>query len=286
MIRKAIDFLLYSNIFIALCAVALAFTNQLIETGHIRFDSNCCFIFFATLFTYTYLKITGTSGAVYKTVHRDWADEHKRSTRIILFLSLIATGFFFLNLSGQVQIIVLVVALVTVFYGFVPVPFTSPQKKLRDFGLFKTVFVSLAWSVTTVLVPLADNHVQPTVMVFLLFRRFLFILALIMMFEIKDMPGDLYNKLTTIPIVLGIGRTKLLSQAILLVMVTITIIQYTFFALPLWNMVAFNLSFVVSILCIQAVNENSPDEWYYLVMDGMMAVQFIFVYAASIIFNG
>jgi 4-hydroxybenzoate polyprenyltransferase len=285
-LRKTFDFLLYSNIFIALCAVALAFTNQLIETGHFELNFCTCFIFFSTLFTYTYLKITSADGVVYKTAHRDWAAAHAGIYRNILLLACAGCFFFFFQLSYHTQVVVLVVALVTIFYGFVPLPLTQPHIKLRDFGLLKTIFVSLAWAVTTVLVPLADSHIQPMVMAFLLFRRFLFILALIMMFEIKDMPGDLFNKLTTIPIVLGVQRTKLLSQLILALMIVITIVQFRFFELPLWQMLALNASFIVSILCIQAVKEKSADEWFYLVIDGMMLIQFIFVYAAYALLNG
>ena len=37
-VRQFLDFLIYSNIFIGVCAVALAFTNQLTIEGDFHFD--------------------------------------------------------------------------------------------------------------------------------------------------------------------------------------------------------------------------------------------------------
>lgn len=284
--RKALDFLLYSNIFIGLCAIAMAITNQIVVLGKPNLNANCMFIFFSTVFSYSYLKLTGSPGAIYKTAHRDWALANPRLSKAVIAVAFIGMAAFFFLISRRVQVIVMAIALVTFFYGVVPIPFTNPSLKLRDFGLLKTVFVSVVWSLATVLVPLADSHVSWQFLLFLSFRRFFFILALIMMFEIKDMPGDVFNKLQTVPVRLGIKHTKLLSQGILAVMIAITLSQFFFMHLPLWKMLAFNLSFFVSICCVQVVNENSPDIWYYLVIDGMMALQFIFVYLAFTFLNG
>ena len=174
-----------------------------------------------------------------------------------------------------------ILAIVTAFYGFFEIPFIKPKKKLRDLGLVKTVFVGIVWSATTVLVPLAQSHIQSDLMIFLLLRRFLFLLALTMVFEIKDMEGDAANNLETLPLAIGIPNTKLLAQGILFAMIIINLIQYFFFYIPFVNMVAVNLSLLVSIICIQPVNEQTGEKWYYIVLDGMMILQFIFVYIAA-----
>ncbi|MDB5281786.1 MAG: hypothetical protein JWO06_861 [Bacteroidota bacterium] len=217
---------------------------------------------------------------VYQTIHRNWAVENRQLSRNILFISLLATASFFFMLSRNEKITVLILGIVTGFYGFVTIPFVRPKMKLRDLGLVKTLFVAIVWSVTTVIIPLADHSVGSSMLVFLLLRRFLFIVALTMVFEIKDMGGDKANGLTTLPVVIGVKGTKILAQAILFGLMIIMIVQYFFFGVPLSNMLGINLSLLVSILCIQPVNENTADNWYYLVLDGMMIVQFIFVYLA------
>jgi 4-hydroxybenzoate polyprenyltransferase len=284
-IRTIIDALVYSNVFIALCAIALTFTNQLTVGGEIHFDYSCWFIFFSTIFTYTYLKIISSPGVVIDTGHRSWAAENAQLSRNILLISLVATIGFFFKLSGNVKLIVVVLGLVTAFYGFVTIPFSKPKMRLRDLGYVKTLFVAIVWSVTTVVVPLGDNDVSPDLMIFLLLRRFIFVLALTMVFEVKDMTGDKANNLKTLPLAMGISNTKLLAQALLLLLIIINLIQYFFFSIPLSNMVAVNLSLLLSICCIQPVREETGDLWYYLVLDGMMLVQFIFVYLGAKIFG-
>ena len=285
LVKRVVEGLLYSNIFIGICAVALTFTNQLTVGTEIHFDHNCWFIFASTIFTYTYLKVTSSSQNVYHTTHRDWAAEHVQLSRNILLVSLIATVCFFFLLDRNVKITVVILAAVTGFYGFIQIPFTKPKIKLRDLGLLKTIFVAIVWSVTTVIVPLQNDAIEPQMMVFLLLRRFLFILALTMVFEIKDQEGDKENGLKTLPTAIGISNTKLFAQIILFVLMGLITIQYFFFDVPLSNMLAVNLSLLVSIFCIQPVNEETPDNWYYFVLDGMMIVQFIFVYIAAKVFE-
>ena len=279
--QKIIDFLLYSNIFIGVCAVALAFTNQLTVEGTLHFDKTCWFVLFATIFTYSYLKFRDSDSVAPKTGHRQWAAGNSQLSKNILLLSLIATGAFFISLKTETKITVAILAAFTGFYGFVEIPFLKSKKKLRDFGLLKTLFVAIVWSVTTVLVPLENSMVEPGMMVFLLLRRFLFVLALTMVFEIKDMQGDEEHGLNTLPILFGVTNTKLIAQGTLFALMLINLVQYFFFDISLWNMIAVNLSVLVSILCIQPLKEETSEAWYYLVIDGMMILQFVFVFIAT-----
>lgn len=279
-VRQLIDFLLYSNIFIGVCAVALAFTNQLTIEGDFRFDYSCWFVFTATVFTYSYLKFRNADNNPV-TVHQNWAAQNSQLSKNILLLSLIASACFFWLLNTNTKIVVLALAVVTALYGFVEIPFVKSKKKLRDFGWLKIFFVALVWSVTTVVVPLQNSFVEPVMMVFLLLRRFLFILALTLVFEIKDLQSDSASNLETLPMVLGIQNTKLLGQGILFVMMLINLIQYFFFDISLMNMLAVNLSLLVSIVCIQPLKEETTAGWYYFVLDGMMILQFVFVFMAT-----
>jgi 4-hydroxybenzoate polyprenyltransferase len=173
----------------------------------------------------------------------------------------------------------------TALYGFVEIPFLKGSKKLRDFGLIKTIFVAVVWSVTTVLVPLENTVVEPAMMWFLLIRRFIFVGALTMVFEIKDMEGDWEHGLKTLPLQFGVTNTKLIAQGHLFLLTLINLVQYFFFHISVWNMAAVNLSLLVSIICIQPLREETSEIWYYLVLDGMMILQFVFVYFAAKLFG-
>lgn len=284
LLRSAFDFLLYSNIFIGLCAVALVFTNQLAMGEQVQVNKVCWFVFFSTVFAYSTLKLRRSKGAPASTPHHTWADNNNQLYKNVLLISLVGTASFFITLHREAQIMVALLAVFTGFYGFVDIPFTN-GRKLRDFGLLKTLFVGMVWSVTTVMVPLAGKHPDVEMLVFLLIRRFVFVAALTIAFEVKDYEGDRLSNLKTLPMVLGVSGTKLLAQGLLFSLIIINVIQYTAYYFPFEGMIAVNLSLLLSIVCIQPVKEELSDKYYYFVLDGMMLVQFLLVYIACLLFR-
>lgn len=283
-LRKGLDFLLYSNIFIAICAVSLVFTNQITTGRHLVYDESCWFVLFSTIFTYSWLKFRQGNTATY-TGHQLWANNNNRLYRAIMLVALLGTAVFFFKLNNTAKLYAVAAGLVTALYGFVPIPFLKGKNKLRHIGVLKTAFVALVWSVTTVLIPMAGYAVDDTTLAFLLMRRFLFIMALTIPFEIKDMKTDVGDNIRTLPMVLGVTGAKRLAQGILLLLAAVNVIEYLFWGLPLYNMLAVNLSLLLSIALVQPITEETPDVWYFLGLDGMMIAQFVLVYTAHILFT-
>lgn len=285
-LTSAIRFLLYSNIFIGVCAVALVFTNQLTVGLPLVFDVTCLFVFAATVFTYSALKFRHSEEDSAVTEHRNWAIRNRLLATVVTWGSAVvaALAFFFLPVGSQ--LITAALGLFTLFYGFIEIPLPGGKKALRQYGRAKTFFVALVWSVTTVLIPLAGipqlfNVVHLWLLVFLLLRRFLFVAALTMVFDIKDMEADKQVKLYTLPMALGVEGTKRLAYLFLCLLVLINTLQY--FIIPsstIGNMLAINLSLLLSAICIKVVKEDTREDWYYLVLDGMMFTQFLLVLAS------
>jgi len=282
-LRKGLNLLLYSNIYIAICAVSLVFTNQITTGVQVVYDDSCSFVLFSTIFTYSWLKFRRGNSPV-TTAHQHWAEQNGQLYRNILLISLLATAVYFFRLNTPAKLYAIGAGVVTAFYGFANIPFVKPKTKLRHIGLLKTAFVGIVWSVTTVLIPMAGQPVEDTTLLFLLLRRFLFVMALTTAFEIKDLKTDSDDNLRTIPMLLGIGGTKLLAQGFLLLLAVVTTVEYLYWGLPFYNVLAVNVSLVLSMALIQPLNEDTPDIWYFLGLDGMMIVQFVLVYTAHLLF--
>lgn len=237
------------------------------------------FVFFSTVFTYSFLKFRkGESDTL--TNHQQWADAHPQLQRNITLVALIGTAVFFLQLGFTQKLYALGLAAFTALYALVELPFRGKKVRLRNIGLLKTAFVAIVWSVTTVIIPLSEIDLQDNALLFLLLRRFLFVLALTICFEIKDMEADNRAAIKTLPMYLGVSGTKLLAQLLLLVLMGVNFIQYAIFDIPLYDMASVNLSRLVSIIAIQPIHEETSAYWYYVVLDGMMLLQFALVYAA------
>ncbi len=285
-LTSAIRFLLYSNLFIGACAVALIFTNQLTAGLPVTFNATCAFVFAATVFTYSALKFRGAESSEQLTAHHHWANQNKALSRFVMWLGALSAGGLFFFMERSAQLITIGLGLFTLFYGFVELPLPAGRRTLREFGLAKTFFVAFVWSVTTVLIPLAAvsgifTASHAGLLVFLLIRRFLFVAALTMVFDIKDIPADREAKLYTLPMAIGISGTKLLAGLFLALLVVINTSQYFLLSgSSVANMIAINVSIALSLIGIIQVNEETGDNWYYLVLDGMMFTQFLLVLAA------
>src|SRR5690606_12880038 len=98
---------------------------------------------------------------------------------------------------------------------FICSAFYDHKKNLRNLKGIKAFVVSLTWSVSTVLLPLLNNDVPITSEVLVdLVQRFLFILALMIPFEIRDLKFDEPN-LRTLPQVLGVAGSRWLGVLLL-----------------------------------------------------------------------
>lgn len=283
-VRRFLNFLLYSNIFIAIAAVALVFTNQITVGEEPTLNAVTAFVFFATLMAYSALKFRGSQNTVYTTTHHDWAGDNPRVLLTVLVIGGLGSVVYFFHLQLRAQIIIIILAFITALYGLISLPFTG-GKKLRNFGVLKTLFVGIVWSVTTVVIPLTEHPPAASVLAFLLVRRFLFIAGLTLAFEVKDLAADEAADILTIPMLIGVKGTKIVAQLMLLVLAFITTAQYLTGEIGCSNMLAVNLSLLLSIICIQPVKKDTGDWWYYFVLDGMMILQFLLVYLAHIWFT-
>lgn len=109
-------------------------------------------------------------------------------------------------------------------------------------------------------------------------RRFLFILALAFVFDIRDYTKDRLTGTRTFPGVFGIRATKWLGLASLLAAAFLVPAGVT----PAHN-AALLLPLLLAAVVIWQAEESRPDYYYALLTDGVMIVQFLTVWGAQFI---
>ena len=151
-----------------------------------------------------------------------------RLIQIFSFLSFCLLVYYGSNLSTTVLIYFIPFAVLTLVYV---VPFLGGfQKNLRRVSYLKIFLVAFVWSGVTTVIPLIVGEYQYEVSIILLFvQRMLFILVLILPFEIRDMKLDFKN-LKTLPQKIGIEKTKKVGFVLLLFSLTIEFLITTSFA--------------------------------------------------------
>lgn len=137
---------------------------------------------------------------------------------------------------------------------------------LREVPLLKGLLIAGVWTaVTGGLPPLAQPQPWPAI-AGLLGQRFLLVLALTIVFDIRDYGRDRQAGIRTVPGVLGVARARWLALALLAASVSVGLARG---AAPLAVLVPASLAAAV----ILAAEETRSDYFYALLTDGLLLAQ-------------
>ncbi|MBD1397246.1 hypothetical protein H9Q13_08730 [Pontibacter sp. JH31] len=275
LIKGLVEALLYSSLFISGCAFFLTIETYLL-TGIAVSVPMALFVFLATLFVYNTSSIQRTwRGWNRAGSEQAWGIRYQKQLAAVAMLSLVGAITIYFVYGLRINFwLVLLLALISVGYT-VPLLFRR-VKPLRSVPLLKVFLIALVWSVVTVLFPLVDASVEIEAGALLLWaRRFLFILALALLFDIRDYTYDRNTRTLTFPGLIGEGYTRLLSLSLLLLY--LVLVSYTENGPVLIGLVSATL---VASLIVWHASEEKPRIYYALLADGAMLVHFAFVYLA------
>lgn len=219
-VKQVFDFYLNSSIHVALSVCSLCYITMLefnLEVDVILL----WFVLFATITGYNFVKYFGLA----KFHHRSLATWLKY-IQIFSFLCFIALTYFTLQLKTRTILYLLGLGVITFLYAIPFLPkkyFLDKGKNLRAISGLKVYVIAFVWSVTTVALPLVNKDLLFEFdMIISFIQRFLFVLVLMLPFEIRDMNYDSL-KLGTIPQQIGVQNTKLIGSVIIIV---ITIMEF------------------------------------------------------------
>ena len=200
-INRLFKFYLNSSLHIAFSVLSLSFITA--QSFAIKCDKNLfLFLFCSSVLAYNFIKYFGISKFYYRSLTTRLKEIQLLS--LFCFFGLIITFF---ELNNTTKLLVLCLGAVTFFYE---IPFERVASLRRVKGL-KIYIIALVWAMTTVLLPLLEAGVEFEVSIFLTFiQRFIFILVLMLPFEIRDLNND-DLRLSTIPQKIGITTSKRLG---------------------------------------------------------------------------
>lgn len=122
-------------------------------------------------------------------------------------------------ISPYCWVILVPMGILSIFYVVPVIPFYSKSPTLRDLPYLKIFFIAIVWSITIVWIPLIDANSEIMLSINLLIallQNFLFVIAITLPFDIRDIDFDKTGKLKTIPQLLGVKKTIVLSEILLI----------------------------------------------------------------------
>ena len=245
-LKIVFDFYLNASIHVAFAVFAFLKITEIYFD--LPFNQNLdYFIFFGTITGYNFVKYAGVA----KLHHRSLTD----SLKVIQVFSLICfllMCYYAYQIKIETLIISIPFNILTILYA---VPFLSGlAKNLRQISYLKIIIVAFVWAGFTVLLPLVDAEVSVDVnTIFIFLQRFLFVVVLILPFDIRDVKYDAIS-LQTIPKKIGVDQTKRLG---LLLLILSLILEYLFPSSSRLNTPFMLFFFLVIIFLMRSKIEQS-----------------------------
>jgi 4-hydroxybenzoate polyprenyltransferase len=286
LLRSAFDFLLFSNVFMSLCAVAQGLlTFHLIGSKPVY--SVLGLLFTSTLGIYNFCilisKPQQPETSPYKRIR--WFFSHFRLMVTFTIVSLLSLIPLFFLISTASQILLIFLAILSFGYGL-PIFVIGEQKfGLRNIPGLKLLMITLVWTMSCVLLPILESQelnlatISMRDTTILIAKRFLFIAALAIPFDIRDLFDDKQLGLKTIPVAWGEKNAYYFCQLLLAgYVVLLFLFRNAGFNSNFW---ALSLSVIITGWLIFKSKWEKNEYYYFFYLDGVLILQYLLVVVFS-----
>jgi 4-hydroxybenzoate polyprenyltransferase len=292
-IREVVNFFLFGNFFISFCTLALLYTTYYYAGIDIHLDSLSIFVFSATFFQYNLHRLLITrkhDGDDHPTVV--WSRRHP----FVLTMLCVVSGGVALNtlfhLERSVVNALIPLGLISIFYELPLVNWHGKRVRLRNLWYFKTIMLVLTWTFVTVLLPFLEyendsviypaHNVYSTLFVLLFLKRLLFMIALAIVFDIRDFDYDRRDNVKTIPVMFGIVRAR---RVIFILMAMIALVGVTQIVLiEGFNIAHIAVNLLFPVIAYYLINQSlryPTDYFYSIFVDGIMCLELLLLFVSG-----
>jgi 4-hydroxybenzoate polyprenyltransferase len=286
--QPVLNFLLFSNVFMALCAVAQALvTFHLLHTPPIYTVLGLLFVSTLGIYNFCILidKKNDPQNSPYIRIR--WFYAHHRLMVTITIVSLLCLVPLFFLISLQSRLLLVFLGVLSFAYGLPLFTIGDHKFGLRNIPGLKPFLITLVWTLSIVLLPILEaqdvNHTAISIRdgMILLAKRFLFIAALTIPFDIRDLFEDRKTNLRTIPVVWGEKNAYLTCQVLLGgYIVLLFLFHNNGFNADFW---ALSITALLTGWLIFKSNWQKNEYYYFFYLDGVLILQYLFLLVFSFI---
>ena len=278
--KRILEWILFSNLFIAVCAAALVWESEILLGISAGIDTVSLMIFFSTLFLYGTHRMLAIRRIPdeNKTRMLLWSKKYQFALFILALLGAGMVASFVFNLTFAALLLMIPMGIVSVLYELPVIRTTNGYKRLRDIGMLKVFWLTIVWSAVTVLLPAFQygEQVKSMEVISVFLMRCCLIFCLGLSFDIRDMQYDEAGGLKTIPLIYGRSKTIRIIIYILTAYFLIACIQFATF--QHYDFGKLSCAAITALLGYRLIVAASVvDEWYYypLFVDGIMLLNFL-----------
>lgn len=280
-VLRLLSFLINTNFFIAFAAVFMTVETQVQLGTEPSWHPYLFIIFFATLFEYNLHKLAiliWHRKALEQPKHQ-WLNTNIKFFYFIMAFSVIGFTASIILAKREVLEGLFPFAIITVFYS---IPFMKLGKKtirLREIPGLKVFTIAVIWAFVTVFLPIIQSGMQYNGwhVTWMVIERFLFITAITIPFDVRDMETDARSGLKTLPLLMGRKNSLMLATGMLLGIIPIAILHYPAVNMP-HQVTPLVISVLLTIYFINSEKLQQNKLYHYGILDGTIIMQALLVY--------
>ncbi|NQY29091.1 MAG: hypothetical protein HRT69_06425 [Flavobacteriaceae bacterium] len=276
--KNILDFLINASVWVAIAVTALVGVTYF-NLEVVISDSLLYFVFFGTIFGYNFIKyfekgqvddlknnrLNFGAKKIFKQFKKLTTLEKR--TFLLSVISVLICVVLFFNLKIKTQLALIVPSVLTFCYAI-----SLGYKTLRNISGIKIYVVALVWAVISVLLPVLESEIDfETDVWVLLLQRFVFVVVLILPFDIRDLSIDNKN-LRTLPQNIGVRNTKLYG---LLLLMLFLLLEFFKDELLDVNLIVMPFIFLIALLFLVLSKEKQSKYYSSFFVEGISVLWFI-----------
>jgi 4-hydroxybenzoate polyprenyltransferase len=216
--HRIVEYLVYSSVYLSFAAGAMVFISCILQ----GVTYSLIVASLGMLITYAIYNLNRKTDECEDAINHSHRYAFTKKYEKALYLSGIGAYVLALVISGFYGFSVFFISAIPLMAGLIYstplLPVKCRYRRLKEIPVVKSLLVTIAWALPPALLPVYVSGAAPSIItlaVILFFSSLVFINTVL--FDIRDMDGDRALGIHTIPVLLGISRTKTLLTLVNLI---------------------------------------------------------------------
>ena len=209
-----------------------------------------------------------------KYTQKVWLANQNIAIYVLMACGGLVSAYRFFEFQLLTQVVIVIVGLLSGLYPF----------GLRKIPFIKIFVISFVWAISTMLLLVIENNILISQNIALhLLSRFLFVFAITIPFDIRDLKYDA-QFLRTIPLFFGALKSRFIAVFALFICGVIAIFQYFENALIYSNLLAIILLYFVASIFIAKSDESKGEMYFSFWVESLSILGYLFLVIMLLIF--
>lgn len=198
---------------------------------------------------------------------KNWLNKNRKAIYGLMFFAFIMSGYYFVNFKSSTQIVILFIGAVSLLYPF----------GIRKIPFAKIFIISFVWVNSTMLLLVLENTIVISeYIIWNLISRFLFVFAITIPFDIRDIKHDVGN-LITIPLFFGEKKSKWIASFALLICVIIVVFQQFQNNIARSNFLALIMLYFLALALIIKSDKKNNEMYFSFWIESLSIISYLFL---------